>query len=262
MPRYKLTVEYDGSCLVGWQKQKNGRSVQALLEEAATKLAGHQVTMVGAGRTDAGVHATGQVAHVDIDKDLRGDAVRDAINYWLFIQPEPPSVAVLAAEKVADDFHARFSAIGRRYSYRIINRRTPLTLDRGRAWQVAKPLAVDKMQRGAEILVGHHDFTSFRAVDCQAKSPFKTLDRLDVIGQGEDLLIHAAARSFLHHQVRNMVGSLKWVGEGHWRVEDLRRALEARDRRAGGPTAPPGGLVLTGVDYPDHILPSIHGSEA
>jgi tRNA pseudouridine38-40 synthase len=255
MPRYKLTVEYDGSRLVGWQKQKNGLSVQAVLERAAAKLAGHPLSVVGAGRTDAGVHATGQVAHLDIDKDLRGDAVRDAINYWLFVQPDPPSVAVLAAEKVPDDFHARFSAIGRHYCYRIVNRRTPLTLERGRAWQVAKPLDTEAMQHAAQILVGHHDFSSFRAVDCQAKSPLKTLDRLDVLRAGEDVLVHAAARSFLHHQVRNMVGSLKWVGEGHWSEADLHRALDARDRRAGGPTAPPDGLVLTGVLYPPLIPP-------
>jgi tRNA pseudouridine38-40 synthase len=250
MPRYKLTIEYDGSALVGWQKQDNGLSVQTVLERAARKLAGHPVDVVGAGRTDAGVHASGQVAHVDIGKELSTDAVRDALNYWLFVEDLPPGVAVLAAEKVSADFHARFSAIGRRYSYRIINRRTPLTLDRGRAWQVSKPLDAAAMHDAAQLLVGRHDFSTFRAVACQAKSPLKTLDRLDVSRDGEEILVHAAARSFLHHQVRNMVGSLKWVGEGHWRKEDLATALAACDRTKGGPTAPPDGLVLTGVVYP------------
>lgn len=216
MPRYKLTVEYDGSSLVGWQKQDNGVSVQSLLEQTAAKLFGCEVAITGAGRTDAGVHATGQVAHFDVDREMRPDNVRDALNYWLFVQPSPPPVVVLAAERVEDDFHARFSAIGRRYLYRIVNRRAPLTLDRGRAWQVPKRLDADLMHHCAQILVGHHDFSSFRAVACQAKSPCKTLDRLDVRREGDDIFVEAAARSFLHHQVRNMVGSLKWVGEGHW----------------------------------------------
>jgi tRNA pseudouridine38-40 synthase len=250
MPRYKLIVEYDGSCLVGWQKQDNGPSVQALLERAGETLAGHPVSVVGAGRTDAGVHATGQVAHVDIDKELRPDSVRDGLNFWLFGEPPPPPVTVLAAERVTEDFHARFSAVGRRYCYRIVNRRAPLTLDRGRAWQVAKKLDADAMHRAAQILLGHHDFSTFRAVECQAKSPMKTLDRLDVRREGEDIMVFAAARSFLHHQVRNMVGSLKWVGEGRWSEADLYTALQAKDRTKGGPTAPPDGLTLTDVIYP------------
>jgi tRNA pseudouridine38-40 synthase len=250
MPRYKLIVEYDGSALVGWQRQENGPSVQALLEQAGATLAGHAVEVIGAGRTDAGVHATGQVAHVDIEREMRADAVRDGFNYWLFREAPPPPVTVLAAQKMAEDFHARFSAIGRRYCYRIVNRRAPLTLDRGRAWQVAKRLDAERMHRAAQLLVGHHDFSTFRAVECQAKSPMKTLDRLDVRREGEDVLIFAAARSFLHHQVRNMVGSLKWVGEGRWSEADLYAALQAKDRGKGGPTAPPDGLTLTDVIYP------------
>jgi len=250
MTRFKLTVEYDGRGLVGWQRQNNGMSVQQLLEEAGAKLAGHPVEMVAAGRTDAGVHASGQVAHVDIDKDLVPDRVRDGLNFWLVTENPAPQVAVLAAEVAPQEFHARFSAIGRRYCYRIINRRAPLTTLRGLAWQVPKPLDTDAMQAAAQILIGHHDFSSFRAVECQAASPMKTLDRLDVERHGEEILVFAAARSFLHHQVRNMVGSLKWVGEGRWTAGDLAAALEARDRRAGGPTAPPDGLSLTGVAYP------------
>ena len=249
MPRFKLLVEYDGTDLVGWQKQDNGPSVQAILEAAGERLAGHPVEIVGAGRTDAGVHATGQVAHVDIDKDLHPDRVRDGLNYWLFFAPPPPPVTVLAAELVDDDFHARFSAIGRRYTYRIVNRRSPLSLQRGHAWQVAKQLDAIAMHQAAQLLIGHHDFSTFRAVECQSKSPAKTLDRLDVERRDDEILIHAAARSFLHHQVRNMVGSLKWVGEGRWSAADLKQALDARDRRAGGPTAPPDGLTLTSVVY-------------
>ena len=249
MPRYKLTIEYDGAGLVGWQKQDNGPSVQAILEAAGEKLSGHAVEIVGAGRTDAGVHATGQVAHIDIDKELRADSVRDGLNFWLFSEPPPPPVTVLAAERVSDEFHARFSAVGRRYCYRIVNRRAPLTLARGHAWQVAKRLDAGAMHEAAQLLLGHHDFSSFRAVECQAKTPMKTLDRLDVQRQGDEILVFAAARSFLHHQVRNMVGSLKWVGEGRWTAADIKMALEACDRRAGGPTAPPDGLTLTEVVY-------------
>jgi tRNA pseudouridine38-40 synthase len=249
MNRYRLTVEYDGRDLVGWQRQDNGLSVQQLLEEAGAKLAGHAVQIVGAGRTDAGVHAQAQVAHVDLEKPLQPDRVRDGLNFWLVADKRPPRVAVLAVEAVSEDFHARFSAIGRRYCYKIINRRAPLTTQRGLAWGVAKPLDAAAMHDAAQHLVGHHDFSSFRAVRCQSASPEKTLERLDVIRQGEEILIYAAARSFLHHQVRNMVGSLKLVGEGHWSVDDIVTALAARDRRAGGPTAPPDGLSLTEVIY-------------
>ena len=251
MNRYKLTVEYDGRGLVGWQRQDNGLSVQQLLEEAGAKLANHPVEMVAAGRTDAGVHAEGQVVHVDIEKPLQPDRVRDGLNFWLVQENFHSQVAVLSADAVSEDFHARFSAIGRRYCYRIVNRRAPLTTQRGLAWGVAKPLDAAAMHEAAQRLIGHHDFSSFRAVECQAKSPLKTLDRLDVMRQGEEILVYAAARSFLHHQVRNMVGSLKWVGEGRWSPDDITKALEERDRRAGGPTAPPDGLSLTGVVYPD-----------
>jgi tRNA pseudouridine38-40 synthase len=250
MNRYRLTVEYDGRGLVGWQRQENGLSVQQLLEEAGAKLAGHDVDMVGAGRTDAGVHAQGQVAHVDIAKPLPVDRVRDGLNFWLMTESDrAPQVAVLAVEAVSAEFHARFSAIGRRYCYRIVNRRAPLTSQRGLAWGVAKNLDAAAMHQAAQRLIGHHDFSSFRATECQAKSPIKSLDRLDVMRQGEEILVYAAARSFLHHQVRNIVGSLKWVGEGRWDADDITKALEARDRRAGGPTAPPDGLSLTSVLY-------------
>jgi tRNA pseudouridine38-40 synthase len=247
--RYKLTIEYDGRGLVGWQRQDNGPSIQQLLEEAGAKLAEHEVNVVGAGRTDAGVHASGQVAHIDLKKDLAPNRVRDGLNFWMMADSRTTQVAVLSAEAVAEDFHARFSAIGRRYLYRIVNRRAPLTVLRGLAWQVTKKLDADAMHQAAQLLIGQHDFTTFRASECQAKSPNKTLDRLGVVRQGEEILIHAEARSFLHHQVRNMVGSLKWVGEGRWSAGDLAAALAACDRREGGPTAPPDGLSLTGVVY-------------
>jgi tRNA pseudouridine38-40 synthase len=247
--RYKLTIEYDGRGLVGWQRQENGRSVQQVLEEAGAKLAEHEVQVVGAGRTDAGVHASAQVAHIDLEKDLAPDRVRDGLNFWMMADTRETQVAVLLAEAVSADFHARFSAVGRRYLYRIVNRRAPLTVLRGQAWQVTKSLDAEAMHQAAQLLVGAHDFSTFRATECQAKSPNKTLDRLDVVRRGEEILIHAEARSFLHHQVRNMVGSLKWVGEGRWSAADLAAALAACDRRAGGPTAPPDGLSLTGVAY-------------
>jgi tRNA pseudouridine38-40 synthase len=198
-----------------------------------------------AGRTDAGVHALGQVAHVDIAKPVDADTVRDALNFHL----KPHAIAVLRAERVGEDFHARFSAKARLYRYRIVNRRAPLAIDRGRAWLVWAPLDAAAMHRAAQSLVGQHDFTSFRASLCQAASPVKTLDVLDVTRAGEEIHINARARSFLHHQVRNMVGSLKLVGEGKWRVEDMARVLAARDRSAAGPTAPPDGLYLTEVWY-------------
>lgn len=249
MPRYRLTIEYDGGGLVGWQRQDNGPSVQGRLEAAVFRLAGHEAEVTGAGRTDAGVHALGQVAHVDLDRDFSPDAVRDGLNFWMRDKDLRCPVTVLAAAPAADRFHARFSAIGRRYLYRIVNRRPPLSLDAGRAWWVARPLDAEAMHEAAQLLVGHHDFTTFRASECQAPSPFKTLDRLEVRRLGQDIEIHAAARSFLHRQVRNMVGSLKLVGEGRWRARDLERALTARDRRQGGPTAPPEGLYLTEVLY-------------
>jgi tRNA pseudouridine38-40 synthase len=251
VPRYKLTIEYDGTGLVGWQRQDSGPSVQAMLETAAERLFGSPVAVPGAGRTDAGVHATGQVAHVELDRPWAANAVRDGLNFWL--RGDGPAgsapVAVLDAEPVPDDFHARFSAIGRSYLFRILNRRPPPVLDRNRVWWVPKPLDAEAMHAAAQVLVGHHDFTTFRAAECQAASPVKTLDQLDVVRVGEEIHVTAAARSFLHRQVRNMVGSLKLVGEGKWRAEDLAKALDARDRARGGPTPPPGGLYLTGVLY-------------
>jgi tRNA pseudouridine38-40 synthase len=246
MPRYKLLMEYDGTGFVGWQRQKGGgASVQQVLEGAIAKLCAGSPTVFAAGRTDAGVHATGQVAHFDSDRDLPADSMRDALNFHL----KPHPVAVRAAEVVGEDFHARFSATGRSYRYRIVNRRAPLALDRDRAWWVVAALDAAAMAEGARHLLGHHDFTTFRAGECQAKSPVKTLDVLDVVRSGEEIVVTAAARSFLHHQVRNMVGTLKLVGEGKWRPDDVRAALDARDRKAGGPTAPAAGLYLTGVRY-------------
>ncbi len=245
MTRYKLVIEYDGAGFVGWQRQDNGPSIQAALEDAVAGFCGERVTVAGAGRTDAGVHALGQVAHLDLAKAPPPDTLRDALNAHL----RPAPIAVLAAERVDDDFHARFSATGRRYLYRIVNRRAPLALARGRAWFVPAPLDAAAMHEAAQLLVGRHDFTSFRAAECQAKSPVKTLDRLMVERSGEEVEIRAGARSFLHRQVRNMVGSLKLVGEGRWQRADMAAALAACDRRAAGPAAPAEGLYLVGVDY-------------
>jgi tRNA pseudouridine38-40 synthase len=245
MTRWKLTLEYDGTRFVGWQRQDNGPSVQAALEGAVHSLSGETVTAQAAGRTDSGVHATGQVAHIDLRKDLAPNRLQDALNHFLRAQ----GVAVLAAEAVDAEFHARFSATGRAYLYRIVNRRPPLVLDRGRAWWVPVPLDAGAMAAGAAHLIGHHDFTSFRASECQANSPVKTLDRLEVTRDGAEIRITAAARSFLHHQMRNIAGTLKRVGEGKWHPDDVERALAARDRRAAGPTAPPEGLYLTQVRY-------------
>ncbi|MBB4210965.1 tRNA pseudouridine38-40 synthase [Rhodothalassium salexigens DSM 2132] len=248
MTRFKLTLEYDGRPYVGWQRQDNGPSVQAALEAALAAFNGAPVATVAAGRTDAGVHARGQVAHADITKDMTGYRVMMAANHHLRRAGE--AVAVLAAEPVADDFSARFDALGRSYTYRIVNRPAPLTVDRGLAWQVPQPLDAAAMHAAAQVLVGRHDFTTFRAAQCQAASPVKTLDRLDVERQGETILIHAAARSFLHHQVRSMVGCLALVGRGHWTADDLRAALDACDRRALGYNAPPDGLTFMAVRYP------------
>ncbi|MCS0494991.1 tRNA pseudouridine(38-40) synthase TruA [Ancylobacter sp. MQZ15Z-1] len=250
MPRYKLTIEYDGTPFVGWQIQAEGLSVQGLLARAAERFASEPVAVHGAGRTDAGVHATGQVAHVELSRDWRPDTVRDAMNAHL--RPHP--IAVLAAEAVADDFHARFSATGRRYVYRIITRRPDLALERDRAWRVLRPLDAEAMAQGAARLIGRHDFTTFRAVGCQAASPLKTLDRLEVErvaieGPGMELRVHAQARSFLHHQVRSMVGTLVKVGEGAWTPDDVTAALEAKDRARCGPMAPAAGLYLAEVTY-------------
>jgi tRNA pseudouridine38-40 synthase len=246
--RWAVRIEYDGRLFVGWQRQKTGLSIQQVLEEAATRLAaGRTVTSITAGRTDSGVHAVGQVAHMDFPGDLRltGAIVRDALNFHM--RPHP--VSVLRACPVDADWSARFSAIRRSYRYRILNRHSRPALDDGRVWQVKRGLDADAMARAAGYLVGPHDFTSFRATACQAKSPLRTLDRLAVTRLGEEIVIEADARSFLHHQVRNMVGTLKLVGEGRWAPEQVGDALAARDRRAAGPTAPPDGLYLTEVGY-------------
>jgi tRNA pseudouridine38-40 synthase len=247
MPRYKLVIEYDGTPFVGWQQQDNGSSVQGVLTAAFAAFCGEPVAVQGAGRTDAGVHAYGQIAHVDLAKEWDTDTVRDAMNAHL--RPHP--VAVLSAAIVPGDFDARFSAVKRHYLYRIVNRRADLSLDRQRAWKFARPLDAVAMHQAAQRLVGQHDFTTFRATECQAKSPVKTLDRLDVGRRGEEIHVQASARSFLHTQVRSMVGSLALVGEGKWSLDDLARARDARDRAACGPVAPPEGLYLLRVDYPE-----------
>ena len=245
MPRYKITVEYDGAPFVGWQLQDNGPSVQGAIGDAIKAFCGETVIVQGAGRTDAGVHAAAQVAHFDLASERAPDTVRDALNFHL----KPAAIAVLKTEAVGEDFHARFSAKARLYRYRIVNRRAPLALDRGRAWLVGGELDAAAMNDAAQTLLGHHDFTSFRATLCQAKSPEKTLDVLEVRRAGEEILVAARAQSFLHHQVRNMVGTLKLVGEGKWTRADVAAALAARNRSAAGPTAPAEGLYLTEVWY-------------
>jgi tRNA pseudouridine38-40 synthase len=247
MPRYKLTLEYDGAPFVGWQRQANGLSVQQALEEAILAAAGEEVVANGAGRTDAGVHASGQVAHIDLSKKWSGFRLSEALNALLVPQP----IAVLAAEDVAPDFDARFSATMRHYLYRIVNRRAPLALQRGRAWRVKRRLDVDRMREGAALLIGRHDFSTFRDSQCQAASPIKTLSRFDVERDGDFILMRLSARSFLHRQVRSMVGSLEHVGSGKWSVGALKDALEARDRARCGQVAPPDGLYLERVAYED-----------
>jgi len=245
MPRYKLTVEYDGRPFAGWQIQADQLTVQGLLTSAVEALSGDKALVQGAGRTDAGVHARAQIAHVDLSRDWDTDTIRDALNAHL--RPHP--IAILAAEHAADDFNARTSAIRRHYLYRIINRRADLTLEAGRAWRVPRPLDAAAMQKAAQRLTGKHDFTTFRSTECQAKSPVKTLDILKVERSGEDVYVTAVARSFLHNQVRSMVGSLVPVGEGKWSADDLTKALDARDRAACGTVAPPDGLYLIKVEY-------------
>jgi tRNA pseudouridine38-40 synthase len=245
MPRYKLTIEYDGTPFVGWQVQENGPSVQGRLAAAIRSFSGEETLPRGAGRTDAGVHALGQVVHMDLYKAWPTDKVRDALNAQL--RPDP--ISVLACEQAPEDFDARFSASARHYLYRIVNRRSPLALDRNRAWHVVQRLDALAMHDAAQVLVGHHDFSTFRSAECQAASPVKTLDWLAVEREGEEIRIVASARSFLHNQVRSMVGSLKLVGEGRWTAPDLARALAAKDRAACGPVAPPCGLYLAKVDY-------------
>jgi tRNA pseudouridine38-40 synthase len=245
MPRYKLVIEYDGTPFTGWQRQINGRSVQQAVEEAIERFSGEAVRIQCAGRTDAGVHATHQVAHVDLARDWRTDTVRDAVNAHL--RPEP--VAVVSADLVPETFNARMSAVKRHYLYRILNRRAPPALDLNRVWAVPWRLDAAVMHDAAQHLVGRHDFSTFRAAECQANSPIRTLDRLDVERIGDEIRVHASARSFLHHQVRSMVGTLAKAGAGRWSVEDVRAALDARDRKRCGPMAPSAGLYLVGVDY-------------
>lgn len=247
MPRYKLTIEYDGGPYVGWQRQDNGPSVQAALEAAAQALDGGPREVYGAGRTDSGVHALAMTAHVDLEKDLRGDVVRDALNHHLGDQP----IAVLDAAEVTEDFHARFSAVMRGYVYRIMDRRAKLALERGRVWRVPRRLDAEAMHAAAQHLVGTHDFTTFRDSQCQADSPVKSLDAISVTRAGEEIRIEVQAISFLHRQVRSIAGSLVEVGTGKWSPDDFRAALEAADRTRCGPVAPPDGLYLAFVRYRD-----------
>ncbi len=245
MPRYKLLIEYDGAPYRGWQYQADVPSVQGAIEDAIARFDGQRVTIQGAGRTDAGVHALGQVAHADLQSAHEGGTVRDAMNFYL--RPQP--IAVLQAEKVSDDFNARFSATQRHYVYRIVNRRPDLALDLGRVWRVGRPLDLDAMRAAAQQLIGKHDFTTFRSTECQSKSPVKTLDRIDIETEGWNVNVRVSARSFLHNQVRSMVGSLVHVGEGKWSVDDISRVLAARDRTQCGQVAPAEGLYLVRVDY-------------
>lgn len=248
MPRYRLDIEYDGTPYAGWQRQAGQHSVQAAVEQAVLAFSGETVTLKGAGRTDAGVHATGQVAHIDLFRDWRADKVRDAVNAHLKLAGE--TVAVVASSMVGEEFDARFSATARHYLYRILARKAPPTLEKHRLWWVPVVLDADAMDSAAKTLLGRHDFTTFRSSQCQANSPQRTLDRLDVRRTGDIIEFRTSARSFLHNQVRSMVGTLKRVGEGAWTRDDVRSALEARDRAACAALAPPGGLYLEGVDYP------------
>jgi len=253
MPRYRITLEYDGTPFVGWQRQAEGVSIQGALEDAIQKFSGEAVTLRGAGRTDAGVHATGQVAHFDLGKDWAPDRVRDAMNFHL----KPRPVAVVGSYLANAEFDARFSAVKRHYEYRILCRRAPPVLERNRVWWTVQDLDAGAMHEAAQTLVGKHDFTTFRAAQCQAASPVKTLDRFDIVSMGEEIVCRVSARSFLHHQVRSMVGSLKLVGEGKWTRKDLAAALAAKNREACGPVAPASGLYLVKVDYPaDALNPS------
>ncbi|MER0238595.1 tRNA pseudouridine(38-40) synthase TruA [Fulvimarina sp. MAC8] len=261
MPRYKLTIEYDGSPYAGWQRQADEPSVQAVIEEAAHRLCGTNPVLFGAGRTDSGVHATGQVAHIDLPKPYGGDTVRDALNAHMRDEP----VVILHAEEVAEDFDARFSARKRWYRYRIFNRRAPAAILRGKVWWVSKQLDADAMNEAAQVLAGTHDFTTFRSTHCQAKNPIRTLEKLDVMkAEGEEIHIVAMAQSFLHNQIRSFAGTLKLVGEGRWTSEDVRLALKAKDRKDCGPVAPPYGLYLTAVEYtnePKRTLPPYSGKD-
>jgi len=246
MVRYRLTVEYDGGPYVGWQRQDTGLGVQQVVEEAIPAFSGENPRVFCAGRTDAGVHAYGQVAHFDLLRsDMSEKTVRDALNHHM----KPHPVSIVDVQIVAEDFHARFSATEREYLYRILNRRARPAIERGHVWWAPQPLDAKAMHDGAQLLVGRHDFTTFRATMCQAKSPIKTMDELTVTRKGDEIHIKARARSFLHHQVRNLVGTLKLLGEAKWTLRDLQAALDAKDRAAGGPTSPPDGLYLMRVGY-------------
>lgn len=247
MPRYRLTIEYDGTPYVGWQRQENGPSVQGAVEAAILALTGETVSIRGAGRTDSGVHALGQVAHADLSRVWKGFTLANALNAHLTLAGE--RVAILDAAPVPDDFDARFSAVRRHYLYRIVCRRAPLALDVNRAWLVKRPLDHAVMHAAGQVLTGKHDFSTFRAAQCQANSPVRTIDRLDVTRTGALIEIRVSAQSFLHNQIRSFAGTLKLAGEGKWSIDDVRAALEARDRRACGPVAPPDGLYFVGVDY-------------
>ena len=246
MTRFALTVEYDGRPFMGWQRQSHGATVQQAIETAAHAITGETVSVHAAGRTDAGVHATGMRAHLEIARDIAPFRLMEALNAKL--RPNP--VAILACEAVTDDWHARFSCIARHYAYRIVTRRAPLTFEAGLAWRVPQPLDVAAMADGAAQLVGRHDFTTFRSAHCQADSPVRTLDRLEVSASADRIVVSASARSFLHHQVRSMVGCLALVGQGKWTPDDVSDALEARDRTALGFNAPPDGLYFLRADYP------------
>lgn len=250
MTRWRLTIEYDGSPFMGWQRQEHGPSIQQALEEGLQRMTGQDAVFMAAGRTDAGVHALAMTAHVDVDRNLTSHRLREGIN--ALVRPQP--ISILEARQVPDDWHARFSCLGRRYRYRILNRRAPPALDRSRVWHIAVPLDVSAMQEGATHLVGRHDFTTFRSAQCQSDSPLKTLDRLAVTRVGEEIQVEAAARSFLHHQVRSMVGCLALVGRGQWSPADIRKALEARDRAALGFNAPPQGLYFVEAVYPPEAI--------
>ena len=256
MTRFALTVEFDGRPFMGWQRQNHGPSVQAVLEDAVLAVTGERAAVHGAGRTDAGVHGLAMRAHVDVTKAITPFRLMEALN----ARARPHPVAVLACEVVPDDWHARFSCVGRAYEYRIFSRRAPLTWERGLAWQLPQALDDAAMSAGASVLVGRHDFTTFRSAHCQADSPLRTLDRLDVLRDGDRIAVHAAARSFLHHQVRSMVGCLVLVGMGRWSVANLREALHARDRARLGLNAPPDGLFFVGAVYPEQESSSPDGS--
>ncbi|MEO7564563.1 MAG: tRNA pseudouridine(38-40) synthase TruA [Sphingomicrobium sp.] len=247
MTRWRLTIEYDGTPFLGWQRQDQGMTVQQALEEALARMMSKRTPFTGAGRTDTGVHALAMPAHVDIARDVTPHRLREGLN--ALVRPLP--IAILDSEPVADDWHARFSCTGRRYFYRILSRKAPPTLDRNRVWHLPSPLNLSAMREAASHLIGHHDFTTFRSVHCQSASPVKTLDRLDIEAIGDEVHIRAAARSFLHHQVRSMTGCLAMVGRGQWSPDDMKAALDARDRAALGFNAPPHGLFFAGASYPE-----------